>query len=257
MLRYVHGLLLVSLSVSCINNIRVVIGPFVSCVGRVDMCTRTVFCSSSWVWTRCGRDARACLAVPRALPAAELRYFTDRWRDFLHMRARLSVVSRPPRGRARHHPTRPDTPALVSRPAPAGLRLGRARGAARRAPRPPTPGARHLGCRVSRRDGLWCRAARGLDRTGTGTGHMGPACGDLHGRRVSAGPCLQGRRWCCALSPGTGGCARVRSTRRAARAARADIRGPCTALCARLVPSETRRPRARPRRRESSAGSSG
>lgn len=81
MLRYVHGLLLVSLSVSCINNIRVVIGPCVLCgsCGHVG-CTRTVFCSSSWVWTRCGRDARACLAAPRALPAAEssgIGYLSD------------------------------------------------------------------------------------------------------------------------------------------------------------------------------------
>ena len=173
------------------------------------MCTRTVFCSSSWVWTRCGRDARACLAAPRALPAAELRYFTDSLGVIFCMRA-LARLSPGPAPRARHHPTRPDTPALVSRPAPAGLRLGRARGAARRAPRPPTPGARHLGCRVScvatGRAVVSRRPRPGPDRDRAhGTCMRRPAWSSRERRAVPAGAsvvlrAISGHRGLCACA---------------------------------------------------------
>lgn len=175
MLRYVHGLLLVSLSVSCINNIRVVIGPFVSCVGRVDMCTRTVFCSSSWVWTRCGRDARACLAVPRALPAAELRYFTDRWRDFLHT-ARASLSSPAPPAAARATTRRDQTPLLSSlvplRRVCVWAGPGAPRAARRGRPRQAL-GTSAVVCR----DGTGCGVAPPAAWTGPGPG---PGTWDLH-----------------------------------------------------------------------------
>ena len=209
MLRYVHGLLLVSLSVSCINNIRVVIGPFVSCVGRVDMCTRTVFCSSSWVWTRCGRDARACLAVPRALPAAELRYFTDRWRDFLHMRARLSRLPPPPRPRAPPpDATRHPCSRLSSRSG--GSASGQGQG--RRAPRAAAAHARRsaprLSCVATGRAVVSRRPRPGPDRDrdrAHGTCMRRPAWSSRERRAVPAGAsvvlrAISGHRGLCACA---------------------------------------------------------